>query len=160
MSCGCISLGWENNAHSPQARSNALDIMSNFPPLEHRADFAALCPNIFKSVEYGLQDDMLDQGPKCVAASLRVASETLRYDLQYKQEIVWAERAQEMVQNRSLRLLRYYIPRRQSRISTSGSVHSSFAKDSLASEHLHDCSPFLLSNNFQLTAFLCCFPPY
>ncbi|KAH0847032.1 C6 zinc finger domain protein [Fonsecaea pedrosoi] len=84
----------------------------HFPPLEHRADFAAPCRNILQSVEYSLQDDMLDQGPKCVAAPLRMAIETLLPFPQYRREVDWAERAVKKIQERSFRLLIYYKPRR------------------------------------------------
>ncbi|OAP56610.1 hypothetical protein AYL99_08722 [Fonsecaea erecta] len=84
----------------------------HFPPLEHRADFAAPCRNVFQSAEYCLQDNMLDQGPKCIAAPLRMAIETLQPFPQYRREVAWGERAVKKVQQRSLRLLIYYHPRR------------------------------------------------
>ncbi|OCT54613.1 C6 zinc finger domain-containing protein [Cladophialophora carrionii] len=91
---------------------HAVSTLFDFPPLEHRADFAAPCRNIFQSVEYALQDSLLDQGPKSVACPLRIAYETLRPYPKFKQEIAWAEHAKAMVESRSLRLLTYYIPRR------------------------------------------------
>lgn len=100
----------EDGIEEPKAE--AVSTLFRYPALEHRADFAAPCRNIFQSIEYGLQEDMLDQGPKCVAGPLRIGYETLLEYPQYKKEIEWAARAQEMVQNRSLRLLKYYIPRR------------------------------------------------
>ncbi|KIW71718.1 hypothetical protein PV04_03853 [Phialophora macrospora] len=102
----------EDGRGSPESVDDAVSTRFKFPPLEHRADFAAPCRNIFQSVEYALQENMLDQGPKCVACPLRIAYETLRVYPQFKQEVAWAERAQEMVEGRSLRLLTYYIPRR------------------------------------------------
>ena len=102
--------------------SDAIGTRFTFPPLEHREDFAAPCRNIFQSIEYGLGEDLLDQGPKSVAAPLRIAYETVRSYPQFKQEAAWAENAQKQVQNRSLRLLKYYIPRRSPLSSPSGSV--------------------------------------
>ncbi|EXJ75533.1 uncharacterized protein A1O5_00039 [Cladophialophora psammophila CBS 110553] len=92
--------------------TNAVSNVFHFPPLEHRADFAAPCRNILQSVEYALQGDMFDQGPKCVAAPLRMALETLLPYPKYKREVAWAERALGKVQERSLRLLIYYTPSR------------------------------------------------
>ncbi|OQV07409.1 Fungal Zn2-Cys6 binuclear cluster domain-containing protein [Cladophialophora immunda] len=92
--------------------TNTVDNIFHFPPLEHRADFAAPCRNILQSVEYSLQGDMLDQGPKCVAAPLRMAIETMVPFPQYRREVAWGERAVKKVQERSLRLLIYYTPRR------------------------------------------------
>lgn len=95
-----------------EPKTDTISTLFRYPALEHRADFAAPCRNIFQSIEYGLADDMLDQGPKCVAGPLRIGYETLLEYPQYQKEVEWATRAQEMVQSRSLRLLRYYIPRR------------------------------------------------
>jgi hypothetical protein len=102
----------EDGDGSAESVHNAVSTLFKFPPLEHRADFAGPCRSIFQSVEYGLQENMLDQGPKSVAGPLRIAYETLRLYPQFQQEVAWAERAQGMVEERSLRLLTYYIPRR------------------------------------------------
>ncbi|KIW98379.1 uncharacterized protein Z519_00039 [Cladophialophora bantiana CBS 173.52] len=95
--------------------TNTISNVFHLPPLEHRADFATPCRNILQSVEYALQGDMFDQGPKCVAAPLRMAIETLLPYPKYRREVAWAERALEKVQERSLRLLIYYTPSRQTR---------------------------------------------
>jgi hypothetical protein len=85
----------------------------DFPPLEHRADFAAPCHSIFQSMEYALSDDMLDQGPKCIVAPMRIAYETLLpYYPSYADELGWAGHALELLQKRSMKLLKYYEPRR------------------------------------------------
>jgi len=91
-----------------QEGNDADDGFLKLPPLEHRAEFAAPCRNIFQSVEYCLQDFMLDQGPKCIAAPLRMAYETLVNHLEFIREITWAENAQRKVHSRSLPLLTYY----------------------------------------------------
>ncbi|OAL19704.1 hypothetical protein AYO22_09510 [Fonsecaea multimorphosa] len=104
--------GQEDADGHNKSSGNTVGNICHFPPLEHRADFAAPCRNILQSVEYSLQDDMFDQGPKCIAAPLRMAVETLLPYPQYKREVAWGERAIEKVQERSLRLLIYYIPRR------------------------------------------------
>ncbi|KAI1626625.1 hypothetical protein EDD37DRAFT_223036 [Exophiala viscosa] len=80
----------------------------DLPPLQHRADFAAPARNILQSVEYCMLDKMVDQGPKIMAAPLRIAIETLRPYPQFTQEVEWGERAMARVQQRSLRLLVYY----------------------------------------------------
>lgn len=80
----------------------------DLPPLQHRADFATPARNILQSVEYCMSEQMVDQGPKTLAAPLRIAMETLRPFPQFKQEVEWAERAMARVQKRSLRLLRFY----------------------------------------------------
>ncbi|KAJ9612614.1 hypothetical protein H2200_004211 [Cladophialophora chaetospira] len=97
---------------SAEPTSDAVSTLFKFPPLQHRTDFAAPCRNVFQSVEYSLQEDMLDQGPKCCAAPTRIAYETLRYYPKYSREVAWAETAQELIQKRSMMLLRYYVPRR------------------------------------------------
>ncbi|EXJ86360.1 hypothetical protein A1O3_03311 [Capronia epimyces CBS 606.96] len=81
---------------------------SDLPALEHRIDFAAPARNIFQSVEYCLLDEMKDHGPKSIAASLRIANETLKHHLAYRRDVLWAEEAMVKVQGRSLRLLVYY----------------------------------------------------
>lgn len=97
---------------SPESECDGVGNLFKFPPLEHRADFAAPCRNIFQSVEYSLQEDMLDQGPRCCAAPVRIAYETLRFYPKYAREVAWSEKAQSMIQSRSMRLLMYYVPRR------------------------------------------------
>ncbi|KIX10638.1 uncharacterized protein Z518_01722 [Rhinocladiella mackenziei CBS 650.93] len=80
----------------------------NLPPLEYRINSATPALNILQSVEYFLQEDMLDHGPKSIAAPLKAAMEILRLHSGYKTEMLWAEEAMRKVQGRSLRLLVYY----------------------------------------------------
>ena len=83
---------------------NVFDI----PPLEHRADFVAPARNIFQSVEFCLREDTLDQGPKMLAAPLRVSTEVLRRYPDLKREVEFGDRAMTRIQLRSLKLLQYY----------------------------------------------------
>jgi hypothetical protein len=99
----------------PQEVYNAKKLIEGleFPPLEHRADFATPCRSIFQSMEYALSDEMLDQGPKCIVAPVRIAYETLLpYYPSYADELGWAGHALELLQKRSMKLLKYYEPRR------------------------------------------------
>jgi len=89
-------------------RTNYAEGILELPPLQHRADFATPARNILQSVEYCLQEEMMDLGPKAVAAPLRIAMETLRSCPEYTREVLWAEEAMTKVQERSLRLLIYY----------------------------------------------------
>ncbi len=80
----------------------------NLPPLEHRADFAVAARSIFQAVEFCMKDDMVDQGPKMLAAPLKIATETLRQYPSFKREVAFGDDAMEKVQQRSLRLLMFY----------------------------------------------------
>lgn len=77
-------------------------------PLGHRTDFWAPGYNVLQSVEYCLNDQTMDQGPKCIAAPLRIVIETLRPYPKHAKAFAWGERAMEKVRSRSLRLLIYY----------------------------------------------------
>ncbi len=79
----------------------------NLPPLEHRACFDAPARSIFQSVEYCLQDSMLDTGPRSIAAPVRIALDTLKLYPQFHREVLWAEQAMKKIGGRSLRILIY-----------------------------------------------------
>ncbi|KAK5041857.1 hypothetical protein LTR13_002524 [Exophiala sideris] len=109
------TLGRVEDRVDPDSAMGKLRLLMNckgdvfdLPPLHHRTDFAAPARNILQSVEYCMLDKMVDQGPKTMAAPLRIAIETLKPYPQFKQEVEWGERAMARVQQRSLRLLIYY----------------------------------------------------
>jgi hypothetical protein len=83
------------------------DVFS-LPPLEHREDFAAPARSILQSVEFCMNDDLVDQGPKLLAAPLKIAIETLRPYPSFRREVGWGDEAMAKVQQRSLRLLMFY----------------------------------------------------
>ncbi|KAK6373927.1 uncharacterized protein PV06_02789 [Exophiala oligosperma] len=80
----------------------------DLPPLEHRAEFVAPARNIFQSVEFCMMEDTVDQGPKSLAAPLRVATEILRPYPDLKREVEFGDKAMAKIQLRSLKLLQYY----------------------------------------------------
>jgi hypothetical protein len=109
FAAGCYA---EDDGLSPKPGIDVRDHLFKLRPLDHRSNFATPCRNIFQSVEYTLQADMLEQGPKCIAGPLQIAFETLRPYCGFEKETAWAERARERIQGRCMRLLMYYTPSR------------------------------------------------
>lgn len=90
------------------ANSGIQDKEFVMPPLDSTREFSVPALNIMQSVEFCLQEEMMDHGPKAAAAPLRIAMETIRPHPEYQRELSWAEDAMTRVQSRSLRLLMYY----------------------------------------------------
>lgn len=94
-------------------------------PLEHRNDFITPVFNIIQSVEYCLEDDFLDLGPKAVAPSLRLAMDILTGLSGYEREVKWASEIMIEIQGRSLRMLGFYVelwPREPNQAEIIGSL--------------------------------------
>jgi hypothetical protein len=92
-------------------------------PLEHRRDFAAPALNILQSVEYCLQEPMLDTGPRSIASGLHFAIDVLHFYPNYREEVTWAEQVLSRIQGRSLRALRFYSGEVRERLRANNILH-------------------------------------
>lgn len=71
--------------------------ISQYPPLEHRTDIAAVCRNICQSVEYCCQDDHKSLGTTIAVFPLKVAIESLNEAEGCERELEWANTAMRKI---------------------------------------------------------------
>ena len=94
---------------SPSESTLPRPTADRLPLLVHRTDFASVAWNICQSVEYCMQEDMLDFGPQSVAVPLQIVVETLRGIPTYSRQLLWAEKVLEQVTRRGIRILKYAL---------------------------------------------------
>lgn len=80
------------------------------PPLEHRADIMEMIRNVCQAVEFCMQEEMGNVGPKNIIFPVQVVIENLLGRPKYTRELVWAKAALEMIQERGFRIARYVTP--------------------------------------------------
>jgi hypothetical protein len=85
--------------------------ISQLPPLEHRVDWArSAARNLFQSVEYCMQDEMLVVGPQLVAPLVAIVLDCLvKEPGDWSRETLWAKEIGEMVDVRGQRLIKYMV---------------------------------------------------
>ena len=85
--------------------------ISQLPPLEHRVDWArSAARNLFQSVEYCMQDEMLVVGPQLVAPLVAIVLDCLvKEPGDWSREILWAKEIGERVDVRGQRLIKYMV---------------------------------------------------
>ena len=74
--------------------------MSKLKPLGHRDDFLAPGRNVCQSVEYCLQEKMLDMGPGAIAAPLGIVLDTIRPYPHAQRELAWGRVVLERLEDR------------------------------------------------------------
>jgi len=83
---------------------------AQLPPLEHRADWPhSAAKNIFQSVEFCLQDEMMGLGPNTVAPALMLTIYRLfNTPGDWKRELSWAEAVLGKVHGKGFSLYKYF----------------------------------------------------
>lgn len=85
--------------------------LNELPPLGHRANIVTPARNILQSVEYCLQDEMLDAGPAQACAPLNIVIDTFKEHPKHSKYVRWGKAALQMIQKRCMRYLQVYIDR-------------------------------------------------
>jgi hypothetical protein len=84
---------------------------THLPSLEHRVDWArSAARNLFQSVKYCMQDEMLVVGPQLVARLVAIVLDCLiKEPGDWSREILWANSMGELVDVRGQRVIKYMI---------------------------------------------------
>jgi len=119
--CSCfVTIGWRLQTQctckdSEQAVCIKHFAASQLRPLEHREDWPrSAARNIFQSMEYCLQDEMLGLGPTTVVAALMFTVFRLwNHAGDWRRELVWADAVMGKIHGLGYSLFKYFHAQRQ-----------------------------------------------